>query len=371
MKALAEKIAAEIQAGGGSISFARFMEMALYEPGLGYYERREHSPGRQGDYFTSVSVGPLFGQMLARRLAGWLSELPATTDLCLVEAGAHDGRLAVDIIGFFREQLPSLGERLCYWMVEPSPTRTAWQRETVSRELGRAAPSQAGLAITSPGVRWAAGLSDLPKPLRGVIFSNELLDAFPVHRIGWDAQAQDWFEWRVTWRCARFDWAKGPRPASLEGMDLPQALLDVLPDGFSTELCPAAEAWWSEAAKQLDQGRLMAIDYGLAEEDFFAPHRAQGTLRGYRRHQLVHDVLEQPGLTDLTSQVNFTNLKRIGEKAGLITQINQNQAGFLAQIVKETPSLQSLSPGAMRQLLTLMHPEHLGNRFQVLVQQLV
>src|SRR5205807_8634557 len=126
----------------------------------------------------------------------------------------------------------------------------------------------------------------------GLIFSNELLDAFPVHRLGWDAKKRSWFEWGVESKADQFVWSRMPRlspeAASFEP-NLPGKLLDVLPDGFTTEVSPAASEWWRQAANSLGRGRLLAIDYGLEADEFFAPERAQGTLRGYHRH---HSMVE-------------------------------------------------------------------------------
>src|SRR5688572_28185878 len=164
---------------GGPISFARFMELVLYCPKIGYYERLENRIGRQGDYYTSVSVGPLFGRLLACQFTDWLGQHPGPVQL--VEAGAHDGRLAHDILSWVRTQRPACFERLEYWIIEPSPNRQKWQEQTLNEFAGK--------------VRW---FTEFPTAVTGVIFSNELLDALPFQRFGWDAGIQCWFEWCVT-----------------------------------------------------------------------------------------------------------------------------------------------------------------------------
>src|SRR5262245_59530096 len=168
----------------GPISFARFMELALYCPDSGYYERSPTGIGRAGDYYTSVSVGPGFGGLLARQFAQWLPE----GSVQLVEAGAHDGSLARDILTWLRDNVPSLFGRLAYWIVEPSPNRQKWQQKRLDEFAGK--------------IRW---FGDFPGHVTGVIFSNELLDAFPVRRFGWDGS---WFEWGVTVEGDRFAWAR-------------------------------------------------------------------------------------------------------------------------------------------------------------------
>jgi len=363
MNTLENEILHAINRAGGTISFARFMELALYAPGMGYYERPKHTPGKAGDFYTSVSVGPVFGRLLAVRFAGWLQALnlppSGPAPLCLVEAGGQDGRLAVDILSQLQNQYPHIYGTLQYWLVEPSATRQLWQKTTLAPFDGK--------------VRWARSLKQLPDGLRGVVFSNELLDAFPVHRIGWDARQNAWFEWGVGYACGRLAWKRLDTDLNADLPDLPQALLEVLPDGFITEICPAAWRWWTEAARRLTQGCLMTVDYGLVELDFFAPARAQGTLRAYRQHRQVKEVLERPGEQDLTSHVNFSALRRAGEAAGLVTEGLLSQGEFLTGIVAEmeqaNPAAWKWIPELQRQLQTLTHPEHLGQRFRVLVQR--
>ncbi len=203
---LAGQIRGEIEAAG-AISFARFMALALYAPGLGYYEREAASIGRQGDFYTSVSVGCLFGELLAFQFARWAAANPDPAgSLQLVEAGAHDGRLAADVLGWLHRERPKLWATLDYWIVEPSQGRRQWQQQT--------------LAEFNPQVRWSPDLSDVPRSACQVLFCNELLDAFPVRRLGWDARGQTWFEWGVGSEGGRFVWKRMalgfPTPSSPE-----------------------------------------------------------------------------------------------------------------------------------------------------------
>src|SRR2546422_2468376 len=170
MNALEEFIHQKI-ATAGPVSFARFMELALYHPLYGYYERRAQPVGRQGDFFTSVTVGSLFGELLGFQFVAWLKAVgPGPSQI--VEAGAHDGRLAADILNFLKTHQPGLLERVDYWLIEPSAHRQRWQQQTLDQFAAK--------------VRWFDSLAALPASgVRGVIFSNELLDAMPVHRLGW------------------------------------------------------------------------------------------------------------------------------------------------------------------------------------------
>ena len=197
----------------GVLSFARFMELALYCPVHGYYETKKDNPGRHGDFYTSVGVGELFGQLLAFQFAGWLEDQVQSpkSKVQIIEAGAHDGRLAKDILTWLQLNRPELFDQIEYWIIEPSTRRQEWQKKTLEQY--------------SPHVRWFAGFQSLLQertchsspaachpPLRGVIFSNELLDAMPVHRFGWDAQNKKWFEWGVAVEGEKFAWARIPDP---------------------------------------------------------------------------------------------------------------------------------------------------------------
>jgi SAM-dependent MidA family methyltransferase len=364
MTRLEELIRREIQPAG-CISFARFMELALYCPELGYYERADQPIGKQADYYTSVSVGPLFGELLAFQFADWLEAVPDRAGQ-IVEAGAHDGALAADILGWLRVRRPALLQGLEYWIVEPSQRRQTWQRTRLENFAG--------------SVRWFKSIEALPKGVNGVIFSNELLDAMPVRRFVWDKATARWLEQGVGWDGGRFVWCRLPSevpdlPAALidGGLVLPPEVLEALPDRFTVDLSPAAAAWWRRAAETLRAGQLLTFDYGLTAEQLIAPERRQGTLRAYFRHRVASNPLANVGAQDLTAHVNFTQLQRAGEAAGLKTGGLAPQAQFLTEIAKRT-----WAPGAkfgewtgarVRQFQTLTHPEHLGRAFRVLLQR--
>jgi SAM-dependent MidA family methyltransferase len=359
-----ERIKAEIGARG-VIPWVRFMELALYCPDCGYYEKENDNIGRRGDFYTSVSVGPLFGELLAFQFAEWLAEIP-TDRLHLVEAGAHDGRLAADVLRWLRLWRPALFDRIEYIICESSARRRQWQRQTLKEFRA---------------VRWVeSDLSPHARQFNGVLFSNELLDAMPVHRVGWSAQRREWFEWGVINSGDGFEWARmearegtGAGAELFERLNgLPGVLLEALPEGFTTEVCPAAEQWWQIAAEALRRGRLLTLDYGLSAEEFLAPHRATGTLCAYHRHKLCTDLLANAGEQDLTAHVNFSAIQQAGEAAGLKTELFTTQADFFAGIMKQfwpEEERRGAWTGARgREFRTLVHPEHLGRAFRVLGQ---
>ena len=345
------------------------MELSLYCPECGFYEKEKDNIGRRGDFLTSVSVGSLFGELLAFQFAEWLQSSMVSSQSSvarLVEAGAHDGRLASDILRSLRDRRNDLFNRLEYWIVEPSTRRREWQRES--------------LADFAETVRWIDDIAALQGTLQSsctVIFSNELLDAMPLHRLIWDAMARKWFEWGVALENGSFAWTRLGDAGNLisrftfQGIEL-EKLSDVLPDGFTVEVSPAAERWWRKAAGVLKSGKLMTIDYGLAAEEFFTPERKDGTLRAYRAHHFINDVLANPGEQDITAHVNFSAIQNAGETAGLKTDAYVSQAKFLTGIAEQTWKHPDMfgdwTPVRTRQFQTLTHPEHLGRPFRVLVQ---
>jgi SAM-dependent MidA family methyltransferase len=380
----ADKIANEIRETG-AISFARFMELALYCPVCGFYDKEEDTIGRGGDYYTSVSVGSLFGELLAFQFAQWLEDnpkrdrsaksgVPSAEGVELVEAGAHDGGLARDILGWLKVWRAKFFARLEYWIVEPSPRRQEWQKRT--------------LAELTEKVHWAKTIADLrPRHpsldtchfpgIRGIMFANELLDALPVHRLGWDAKRRVWFEWGVTLKGGRFVWTRpSGQAAGVTGhgwlASLDPQISALLPDGFTVEICPAAEEWWCAAARVLERGKLLTLDYGLTAEEFLVPEREGGTLRGYLHHRLSSNVLAHPGEEDITAHVNFTAIQAAGESAGLETEACLTQSQFLTQVAAQIwdgqGSFGEWTAQRTRQFQTLTHPEHLGRSFRVLVQ---
>jgi SAM-dependent MidA family methyltransferase len=363
----------------GVISFARFMELALYCPETGYYETKKDIVGQRGDFITSVSTGSLFGELLAFQFAEWLGELKIQNEkLKIIEAGAHDGQLAADILSWLKTQRPEFFSEIEYVILEPSANRQTWQREA--------------LKAFAPQVRWYSP-SNHPaiQPSNGVFFSNELLDAFPVHRLSWDAKNKNWFEWGVALDGEKLVWARSADSLSaglvladqLAGklpvrqlpssiLHLPSSLLEVLPDDYTIEHSPAAEQWWREAAGILARGKLVTIDYGYTADEQISPSRTRGTLRAYHQHHVTDDLLAHPGEQDLTAHVNFSALQNAGEASGLKTETFCTQPQFLTRIVQKTVAEKSLigwNASRLRQFQTLTHPEHLGRAFRVLVQE--
>jgi SAM-dependent MidA family methyltransferase len=355
----AERVIREEIAGSGPLRFSRFMELALYAPGVGYYATAGRAIGRGGDFYTSVSVGPVFGFLLASRFAEWCAGRERVE---WVEAGAHDGRLADDVLTAVRDFHPGIFERLRYRIVEFLEVRREEQRQRLAPWAGR--------------VEWVSAWETLRQPVEGVIFANELLDAFPIRRFGWDAAARRWFEWGVTVDAGRLVACRmGCEPGDIPGLDSwPEELLTVLPDGFVVEDSPSALDWWTRAGASLGEGRIMTLDYGHeGGAEAIRPERTGGTVRAYHRHRRVDDLLACPGEQDLTGHVDFGRVREAGEAVGLQTEALLAQGRWLGEIAvgilqrggREAEWLTARS----RQLQTLIHPAHLGQSFRVLVQR--
>jgi SAM-dependent MidA family methyltransferase len=326
----------------GPISFARFMEAALYHPEFGYYSSGQAAIGRRGDYFTSVSVGPLFGRLLAAQFAEIWEQLARPNDFTIVEQGAHDGQFAVDVLGALRERTPELFEKLRYRIVEPFPVLWARQQEK--------------LKLFPSRVEWVASLEEL-EPFCGVHFSNELLDALPVHLLV--AENGRWQERLVD--LAGDDFVLVDRPVAVA------ELLEPLPNApnerYETEARPVAGAWLDALAPKLRRGIILVADYGFARDEFYAPHRATGTLQTYAAHRVLASPFDEIGRSDLSAHVEWTSLAERAEARGLTIGGFTDQHHFLMGIVARHPALATEN---RRGLQTLLHPEFLGTRFQFL-----
>jgi SAM-dependent MidA family methyltransferase len=339
----------------GPMRFDRFMELALYHHEHGYYTRPP-AIGSEGDFYTSVSVGALFGQLLARQ-ARQMAQLLNEPEFWIIEQGAHDGQMALDLLSSLRATDPVFFATLRYAIVEPSPAG----REAQKRKL----------ATFGAQVRWLESLADWTGPAPcGLFLSNELIDAFPVRVI--ERGATDWNE-----RCVTvddrdvLDWCLVPivdaalRDAMAE-LPLPEV------ETYRTEICPASRAWMRGVAGFLRRGYVLTLDYGYPASLYYAPFRMDGTLTCFHKHRSGDEVLRGPGEQDLTAHADFTALARAGAAAGLETLALVDQQRFFTGVAEDELSGAAVYPGGLlqqsRAWQTLTHPEHMGTRFHVLVQ---
>lgn len=342
---LSEIIRSEI-AAGGPMPFRRFMELALYHPVFGYYASGRARVGRKGDFFTNVSVGPLFGRLLARQVAEMWERLGSPGDFSITEQGAHEGELAADVLGGLREFTPECLAAVTYRIVEPSPVLAERQRTR--------------LAGVDARVRWAPSLREAGIGT-GVHLSNELPDAFPVHLVV--KTREGWCERMVADDGGKFHFVEGP----LGSEALREACARIpgpLPEGYVTEVNLAARAWIGDVAASLARGFVLAVDYGFPREEYYSPGRKSGTLAACASHRREPDPLARPGEIDLTAHVEFTSLIEAGEAAGLRLLGFTDQHHFMVGL-----GLLHFADGAnaaeRRAFQTLMHPELMGTAFKV------
>ena len=344
----------------GPISFARFMELALYHPQFGYYTRPS-DPGTErigwdGDFYTSSDVHPILGQAMARQAAQVDALLDYPDPFMIVEMGPGKGLLAKHLLSHCQLMSKSLAQRLRYVLIECSPAMRALQQEQLSPWLRHSGP-----------VSWLEDISSLaPGSITGLIFSNELPDAFPVHRV--EKVGHGLKEIFVEVRDGRFvECLRDLSTPEIE--DYFRGLHIELPEGYRTEINLRAPVWMRQVAASMNRGVVVTIDYGHSAEDLYGPQRSKGTLLCYRSQMASEDPFVRVGLQDMTAHVDFTTLATAGEEAGLSVTGFTNQMSFLmglgveemiAQLAPETPEF--------RAALHLLKPEGMGRTFKILVQ---
>ncbi len=310
---LVARIRDEIVASG-PITFARFMERALYEPGLGYYRSEAARPGRDGDFLTAPEADPLFGAAVARQLAEIWRRLGEPERFTVREPGAGTGALAIGTLQALSRTEPDLVDRVRWQPVDIEPARaTAF-----------------GVALAAAGFPNSAVAED-GTPIVGAIVANEVLDALPVHRV--IGRPDGLRELAVTLAPDGSDAtfieveAAPSEPALAARLD---ASGIVLADGQRAEICLAADEWVREEAQRLEHGVLIAIDYGYPAPELYDPvRRADGTLRAYVRHRVHDDPFRHIGRQDLTAHVDVSAVERAAIAAGLEHLGTTTQAEFL------------------------------------------
>jgi SAM-dependent MidA family methyltransferase len=362
---LAEIIRAEIGANG-PISFARFMELALYHPDHGYYASGRANIGRRGDFFTNVSVGPLFGKLLAVQFAEIWEKLGRPDDFKIIEQGAHDGVFAADVLTALRQSAGDCFAATSYCMVEPFPI---WRER-----------QQKNLREFAEKTSWVASVDEIA-PFVGIHFSNELFDSMPVHLIVaggvangatvWNEKfvglehrlsvcAPSGVELRSTNAPFAFVTACVSRP------DLPLHHLGFFPAGFEAEVNLAAPKLMSEIAAKLSRGLILTIDYGFPRTEFYSLHRSQGSLQIRAKQKKLSSPFQQIGLADISAHVEWTSLAEAAQSSGARPIGFTDQHHFLTGIISKFFPDADFGASEKRALQTLLHPEMLGRNFQVL-----
>ncbi len=335
-RALLERIGAELRAAGNWISFARYMQMALHEPGLGYYASGARKLGAGGDFVTAPELTALYGRALARQVAQLLQPGAA-----ILEFGAGSGALAASVLA-----------EVCvpYFILETSPELRQRQKQL----LGGSA-------------QW---LDRLPGGFRGVMLANEVVDAMPVHALAWTREGV--LERGVCVNEGQLAWSDREATGLVLNSSKDLAI-EIPPSGrYESELALIARAWMGSVGRVLERGALLVIDYGFPAREYFHPQRSMGTLACHYRHHVHHDPFYLPGLQDVTAHVDFSALAHAAGDAGLEVLGYANQAQFLINcgitdlLAAENPADMQRYPSAAAAVQKLLSPAEMGELFKVL-----
>jgi SAM-dependent MidA family methyltransferase len=345
----------------GPMTVAAFMDLALYDPSFGYYARSTRRSGAAGDFFTSVDVGSIFGELLESQIAemaGLLSK-NAQEPIDLVEAGAGSGRLSVDILRAARLCHREAYDRYRLHLVEASPAARNEQRATLGETAERLVSSSARL----------------PEHINGIVFANELLDAMPTHQV---VMREDGL--REVYVSPRLSLHESP-PSTPALAEYLQRLGVALEPGWRVEINLRAIEWMRELAQRLDRGFVILIDYGHEARELYSVGHSNGTLTTFARHTAsgpeaapgTPPWLSNPGEQDITAHVDFTSVRAAAEEAGLVTLGFLDQTYFLLALATSKNSENPENPENLENLKrrlalkTLIMPGGLGSTMKVLI----
>ena len=343
----------------GRITFRDFMEVALYDPEAGYYSTNRIKIGAAGDYYTSSNVHRAFGAVLAKALV----ELWSDSRLTLAEIGGGTGRLAFDVLSTIRDDYPAVFDTVTYIIVESSLQMIRWQREKLETFGDR--------------VQWRE-LDELERaPIAGIAFSNELVDALPVHRIRIKGGAiEEQYVSKMSEgleETLALDW----RPPSTERLKEYVSRMGVpLLEGQIVEVSLDAIDWLARMSRVVSSGCLITIDYGDVAQHLWSADRQEGTLRSFYKHRLVDTLLRRIGEQDITASVNFTALIEYGRDYGFQVHTFERQTAFLIRmglierIAAQYSSINSVDDLNERlSVKNLFVPGGISDHFRVLVQR--
>ncbi len=353
--ALTERIHADIVAEGGWIGFDRFMQLALYEPGLGYYSAGARKFGAAGDFITAPEVAPVFSRCLALQCAEVLQELGPESRL--LELGAGSGAMAAELLAELERQGALPAE---YWILDLSADLRERQRETL--RAGRPAPPAARAVARLPARR----------PFTGMILANEVLDALTIERFA--IRSGEVNALGVSSEFGQLQLAE-VRAASRLVAAVRRIEADTgiaLPDGYESEVCTGLAPWLESIAYSLERGVLLFIDYGLPRREYYSAERTRGTLLCHFRHRFHEDALTRVGLQDITAWVDFTAVAEAAQGAGCEVAGYTTQAHFLigcglGDFVANVEGLELVQRlNLSRQAMVLTLPGEMGERFKVI-----
>ena len=350
---LVERIRDVIDASSGWISFERFMELALYEPGLGYYSAGAWKFGQAGDFITAPEISPLFSRCLANQCEEVLAQIgPAD----ILELGAGSGVMASDVL-LELERIGALPQN--YLILEVSADLKERQRARIQQLAPHLAER----------VRW---LDEWPKSFRGVVLANEVLDALPVQRFR--IRKEQVVSIGITWQLGQLDWSEAHADQSLENAvrEIEREVGGTLPDGYGSELNLRLKPWIASLAGAIDEGVVLFIDYGLPRRQYYRSDRREGTLLCHYRHRFHDDPLINVGVQDIGAWVDFTAVAEAAVAAEMNVIGFTTQAHFLIGTgierllakLQDDPLIERVQLARQTMLLTL--PGEMGERFKVI-----
>jgi SAM-dependent MidA family methyltransferase len=343
---------------GGWIPFDEFMRAALYEPGLGYYETAAVF-GKEGDFVTGAQLGSWLALGYADLIRWGWGRLGSPSEWTLVEQGGGSGVLLVDVLALLQDK-----------NIMPSKI-IAIEASQQMRERQQAHYARHDLDVLSVGTI-AEAVAESGALENCLMFCNELPDAFPVRCFKWHKQTL--VERGVAHSQEGFIW----QDASVindDSITIDEHLKEAWPDGYVSEWNANMALWQAEVASMMKRGFLFCVDYGYSQQEYYRPQRTQGTLLGHREHQVIEDVLDKPGSCDITAHIDFTSLRRIGERLGFSAGCFMSQGAWLAQSPSVQQHVESLaSSGDVESVRQLAHakrmlmPFGMGETFKLFTQ---
>jgi len=359
-------IADRIGAAGGWISFAEYMQFALYAPALGYYSAGAAKFGSEGDFVTAPLISPLFSRTVARRLSSWLGDTGTDT---VLEFGPGTGQFAADALEVLTEPGSALRR---YSLLEVSGDLRAKQAEKLK---------------SATTVEW---VNEMPRGFRGVVFANEVLDALPCERFV--VRGEEWWRLGVGLGSSGFEWRVRPPDGAAPGdtefvqaagqriKDLASHAQD-LPEGYCGEWHPWLDGWMNSLSASIDRGVVLLADYGLPRRQLLHPDRMQGSLRCHYRHHAHGDPFLYPGLGDITAWVDFSAVAGAAIRAGFKLEGFTTQTAFLMgsgieqELMRMSSGVDPSSPdylALVRGIRTLLLPGEMGEavKFMLLTRNI-
>jgi len=339
----------KIIAAAAPMRFSEYMELALYHKELGYYAQTPGHVGRAGDYFTSVSCGPVFGMILAETIASWWRSAAISGPWRIIEPGPDTGALAADIIEALLASHADVAAKMEYITIDPLPKPRMFQKE----KLARYGKIVSCLADTD-------GLKALPT----FVIANEIIDALPCRLL--EYRGGSWWEIHVVASDGGAEFEENLVQLAEGGIIATFAKHGPFPDGYRTEVRDNHKTFLESLTQVITHGRLLFFDYGFAAPDYYEPNRTRGTLRVYHNHCALENPLDHPGQADITAHVDFTALVASAQDLGCAVTRFEPQEFYLSRNAGDLLHNWTKNSEMLRNFQSLIHPAQLGGRFNAL-----